>query len=153
MDKLKEKERLTCLQSSPPSDVGSPAQEGGVLLGQADRLDVVLVVGIVVQDQDGDVEAIRLRSESEVGMQPHLGHREHLVRQGLDVRVQDVVTQGHSDRRWVVLGSSDTVTSGHDVLGTDQGTAAPRPAHLYERLFFGMCVCVSFCFVCHNGSP
>ena len=71
----------TCLQGAPTSDVGRSSQERGVLLWQADRLDVVLVVSVAIQDQDSDVKAICLRSKAKVGMETHFSDREHLVRQ------------------------------------------------------------------------
>lgn len=101
---------------------------------QADWLDVVLVVGIPIQDQDGDVEAIRLGSKSKIGMQSYLRHREHLVRQGFDVGVKDVIPQSHTDRGWIMLGPGDAVTSGHHMLGTDQGTTASGSTHLDKCL-------------------
>lgn len=126
--------KLTRLQSTPSSDIGSPAQEGGILLWQADWLDVVLVVGIAIQDQDGDVKAIRLRSKSKIGMQPDFRYREHLVGQGFDVRVEDVVPQRHTDRGRVMLGPGDTVTSCHHVLGANQCTATPGSTDLDKGL-------------------
>lgn len=129
-----ESKELTRLQGTPSRDIGSPAQEGGILLWQADWLDVVLVVGISIQDQDGDVESIRLRSESKVGMQADFRYREHLMGQGFDVRVEDVIPQSDTDRCRIMLGPGDAVSRCHHVLGADECTTASGSTDLYKGL-------------------
>lgn len=96
---------LTCREGTPACHVGHSAQKTGILLRQADRLDVVTILNVSIENQNGHIVSIRLRCEAKVRVQLHVSDGEHLVRQRFNIRVQYIVTQGHSNVRWIVLRS------------------------------------------------
>ena len=97
---------------------------GHVLGRQADGADVRRKLDRPVEANDGDVEAVSLGSELEVGVNLDLGSSVGATRQGLGVRLEDVLAEGDPNLRG--SGSGDAVAGGHDVPLVHQRATAPR---------------------------
>ena len=89
--------RRTCLHGAPAGRPGVFAQEIVAFLRQADGRNVRLVRNVAVQPEDGDVVAIRLRSEFEIRMDVDFGHSHLDGRKRLDVRIERVFAERNLD--------------------------------------------------------